>query len=405
MDVISLLRVAGEALLRNKSRSILTTLGIVIGTAAVIMLMAIGDGLKEYVSGRFEGLGTNIVTVFPLNLFDDRGNPQAQFGSPPVGGKTFTERDVREIRRLDPSIIASIPIQSPFLKVKAGDKQKTVDVTGSVAEYQFVRSINMSNGRFYSDGDVARAKKVAVLGPTIAQDMFPDKNPLGKTITISSVFFEVIGVTDPRGAGGGLGIADLDNQIYIPISSLQKLVDSKNIELIIIKVKNDQEISKVINNVKSYLAKNRRPDSFSVVDQRQLLETARSVIGVLTVGLAGIAAISLLVGGIGVMNMMLVTVTERTREIGLRKALGATSRVILGQFLAEAVLLSITGGVIGILIGAGGSLIINQFFPARISAPAVLLAFGVSAGVGIIFGILPARRAAKMSPVEALRYE
>ena len=405
MDIISLFRVAVSSLLRNKSRSILTTLGIVIGVAAVITLVAIGDGLKKYVSGQFEGLGSNIIMVLPINMVDEEGRPMTLHGAPPVGGKTFIERDVREIKRIHQGIDNVIPQVQKLMKIKSGAKQKRVDVVGSSVEYQNVRSITMADGRFYNESEVGRSKKVAALGPTAARDLFPDGNYIGRTVYISSVGFEVVGVTDPRGGGGGFSGADLDDQIYVPITSLQKLIDSSGIDFIVVKAADSSQIEGVIASIKAYLGKTRNVDTFSVVDQRQLLGTVEAVIGTLTIGLSGIAAISLLVGGIGVMNMMLVTVTERTREIGLRKAVGATPRVILGQFLAESVLLSLTGGLIGILIGAGGSLIINRFFPARISGAAVLLAFGVSAGVGIIFGILPARRAAKMSPVEALRYE
>lgn len=403
MDLISLIKVAGEALLRNKSRSFLTVLGIVIGVTSVITLVSIGGGLRRYIGGQFEGLGTNIVVVIPANMVNEQGQPQVFSGPPQFSGKLFSERDLRDIQRLVSGIQMIVPQVFKKLRVQSASGQKTIDVVGSTVKFFEVRDITMDEGRSYNDSDVRLSRRVAVLGPTTAKNLFPGVNPVGNVIRISSISYQVIGVTNPRGASGGL--ADLDDNVYVPITSLQKLVDTNGIDFVLVKAKNSDYIPQVVSEIKSLLGKRRQEDSFSVLDQRQLLRTAESVLRVLTLGLSGIAAISLLVGGIGVMNMMLVTVTERTREIGLRKALGATPRVILGQFLAEAVLLSLTGGVIGILIGAGGSLIINQFFPARVSGTAVMLAFGVSAGVGIIFGILPARRAAKMSPVEALMYE
>jgi putative ABC transport system permease protein len=321
-----------------------------------------------------------------------------------VGGKAFTDKEVRGIKRLDPSIQTAIPVIVKRLRVKTPYKQQVVDITASDGEYQSVRSITMAEGIFYSQTDVDRSRKVAVLGPTAAKNLFPNVSLIGQMLTISSVPFKIVGLTNPRGGEGAFG-SDVDNQLYIPLSSMQKLIDSNGIDTISVKAQDQQSVTKAINVIKLYLEKQRQPDSFSVVDQRQLLGTAQSILGIMTLGLSGIAAISLVVGGIGVMNMMLVTVTERTQEIGLRKALGATPRVILAQFLVESVLLSLSGGIIGVLIGGVGSLAVNRFFPTRISGWAIGLAFGVSTLVGVVFGILPARRAAKLSPIEALRYE
>lgn len=404
MDLLNIFITAWQSLSRNKPRTMLTILGIVIGVGSVIMLMSIGDGLKKNVSGQFDALGSNIIIVLPVNLFNEEGRPQPQLGAPPVGGKAFTNKEVRDIKRLDPSIQTAIPTINKRLKVKTASKQQVVEITASNGGYQSMRSITMAEGSFYSQADEDRSRKITVLGPTAAKNFFPNISPIGQTLTISSVPFKIIGITNARGAGGAFG-NDMDNQLYIPLSSMQKLIDSNGIDTISVKAQDQQSVDRAVGVIKEYLGKQRKPDSFSVVDQRQLLGTAQSVIGVLTVGLSGIAAISLVVGGIGVMNMMLVTVTERTREIGLRKALGATPRVILLQFLIESVLLSLTGGVSGILIGAGGSAIVNQFFPTKVSLLAILLAFGVSTLVGVVFGILPARKAAKLSPINALRYE
>lgn len=404
MDSFSLIRVSLDSLLRNKTRTLLTTLGIIIGVASVILLVSIGNGLKNYVGGRFEALGANIIIALPVNITDESGRPQPMGSGPPVGGRTFSEREVRDIKRLTPAIKTAIPVAVKRLKARSPAKQRIIDITASTAKYQEVRDITLSRGSFYSDSDVEKSRKVVVLGPTAAKSYFPDGNEIGRKLTISSVSFTVIGVTNARGAGGAFG-TDLDDQLYFPISTLQKLVDEEGIDTISIQAVNSRSIDPAIREIKAYLGRSRKPDSFSVIDQRQLLGTVQSILGVLTAGLSGIAAISLVVGGIGVMNMMLVSVTERTREIGLRKALGATPAIILTQFLIESVLITTFGGVIGIIIGGAGSMAINRFFPAQISLLSVLIAFGVSTAVGILFGILPARRAAKLSPITALRYE
>ena len=404
IDFMSLVRIAVNALLRNKSRSLLTTFGITIGVAAVILLVSIGNGLEATIVSEFQGIGSNLLYVVPVNVFDEEGRPSG-FGRPGFGNKTFTERDIRDIKRLSPAITAAIPMTEKRLLTRSPHKQRSAPTMGTVTEYQSLNSVTLQEGRFFNQGEEERSKRVVVLGPKFANDVFPTGNAVGKTLSISSVPFKVIGITDPRGAEGNIGAASLDDHIYVPFSSLQKLVETSGVDTISVQVSDASLIEQVSTDIEKHFARRRKPDSFSVIDQRQILGTLQSVLGATTFALSGIAAISLVVGGIGVMNMMLVSVTERTREIGLRKAVGATPRVILIQFLMEAVILTMIGGVFGTVVGAGGSLIVNRFFPTSISPLSIALAIGVSTAIGIIFGILPARRAAKLSPIEALRYE
>lgn len=268
--------------------------------------------------------------------------------------------------------------------------------------YAGVRNIKIASGRWLSKTDLNASAKVAVIGPSLAEKLFGDLEPLGKQISISQRRFEVVGVAEKYGSLLGI---DVDNAIYIPITTAQKVIGFDNLMQIMVKVDNKDHITEAQDLVKNYFLRKLTKDDFSVIDQRQILNTINQILGVLTLALGGIAAISLIVGGIGIMNIMLVSVTERTREIGLRKAVGAAPLDILSQFLTEAIILSCGGGIIGVLIGGGLSLILGKFLPTTVTLWSVLLSFGVSATVGIVFGIAPAIRASKLTPVDALRYE
>lgn len=263
---------------------------------------------------------------------------------------------------------------------------------------------DISKGRFFDKVENQGKRRVAILGFDVAEEIFGKIDPIGKNVRIGAQTFEVIGVADKVGGGFGGG-PSFDKYTYIPIETAFKIYDNETVAQIIAQAKTKDEIPNAITAIENVLLKRLKEDEFSVFDQSQILETINQILGMLTIGLGGIAAISLVVGGIGIMNIMLVSVTERTREIGLRKALGATPNQILLQFLVEAALLSVIGGLIGLLLAYLGTLAIQPYFPAKVTLNAVILAFGVSTAVGLVFGAAPARSAAKLSPIEALRYE
>jgi len=264
-------------------------------------------------------------------------------------------------------------------------------------------NIEIAEGRTITKSDVDRSRNVAILGQTIIEDFFGKSDPIGREITIGDENFKIVGVIKEIGTQS-IGF-DIDNFVVIPITSSQRVFGIDSIQSIIVQAETKEDIQDVIDKVERYMLTQIDEDDFSIVDQSSLLDTINNILGVLTAALGGIAAISLIVGGVGIMNIMLVSVTERTREIGLRKAVGAKPSDILRQFLIEAVTLSVVGGAVGIAIGAAGSLALNRFFPTQVTAWSVGLAFGVSAAVGIIFGVAPAIRASRLDPIEALRYE
>jgi putative ABC transport system permease protein len=279
---------------------------------------------------------------------------------------------------------------------------KTAQIIGTTEDYINIRKDGFVKGNFFTASEVGSGRKVAVLGYKVADDLFGTDDPIGKRIKLGDLNYEVMGVMEEK---GGQGSMTPDDKIFIPITAAQRQFNQDNISLIFAQVDTTEDVAPTILLVEQVLGRRLDKKDFTVIDQKEILSTVSNILDTLTVALGGIAAISLLVGGIGIMNIMLVSVTERTREIGLRKALGATPEVILLQFLIEAVFLSVGGGVVGILAGLGGALILNTFMPATVTLWSVILAFAVSAGVGIIFGITPARRASQLSPIEALRYE
>ncbi len=403
MPFSTLLLMALRSLWRNKSRSILTMLGVIIGVGSVILLVAIGNGLKQYVTDQFEQFGANSIYVAPGELFGDSGggfssNDQVTA----LLSNTLRYEDVLEIRRMREYIsdASGMAMNSAEVTYKKASEKPTI--LGVNASYSVISNTKTDVGNFFTEIDEEKKSQVAVLGYNIAQDLFGSVDPIGKTILIKNRPFKVVGVAEEK--GGGFGGPSFDDYIYMPITSSFQLFDSKIVVRIVAAAKGDDTQS-AITAIEEYFLKRLKEDEFSVFKQDEILKVIDQILGALTAGLGGIAAISLVVGGIGIMNIMLVSVTERTREIGLRKALGATPTVILTQFLIESVVLSVSGGLIGVGFAYLIAIVLDQFLPTAVTLGAVMLAFGVSAAVGIIFGVYPARKASQLSPIEALRYE
>lgn len=394
------LELALKAIIRNKVRSLLTMLGIVIGVASVILLVSLGQGLQNYITGQFESLGANTVNVLPGKVSLDEGFA----GSAPnfAGSKLTVEMGERLGRLGGPIEIVGVESEIPASITYKG-KSKYTTIAGMSPEYSDILNLKIEEGRGLTDADINAGRKVVIIGNGIQEDLFGQSKALGKDVTIAQERYQVIGIIEEI-SSGGFGI-DIDNFVAMPITTHQRLSGQNSVQVISLKARSKEDIDEVIDITKRYLAQELGEDDFSVIDQSNLLGTITQILGVLTAALGGIAAISLVVGGVGIMNIMLVSVTERTREIGLRKAVGAKPSNILVQFLIESATLSLVGGIIGILIGWGGSLLISQFFPAAVTIWSVALAFGVSALVGIVFGVAPALSASKLDPIKALRYE
>ncbi len=401
--MLSTIPLAFQALLLNKTRSFLTMLGVIIGVFSVVLLSAIGSGLASYVSAEFEELGSNNVLVFPTQVFDDGGNFAGgeQASSSLVNSKLRLE-DVNNIRKL--SIVrnaAPFNIQNDHVTYR--DTEETTTVMGTTNDYQYVFNTPIEKGVFFSESDNATKKQVAVLGSSIAQDLFGAIDPIGKKIRIGKLEYRVVGVAEEKGAS--FGGPSFDEYVYIPIETFFSVYDTNSIVRIIVQITDKDLLETAIGEVEEVLAQRLEDDEYDVIDQADILSAINSILGVLTIGITAIGGISLLVGGIGIMNIMLVAVSERTREIGLRKALGATPKLILSQFLTEAALISLLGGCIGLGIAYLCTLLIQPYFPAQVNLGVIGLAMGVSTAVGLVFGAAPARRAALLSPIEALRYE
>jgi len=419
MGLTEQLRVALRALSVNKLRSSLTMLGIIIGVGAVITLLSVGQGVQNLVTGQLQSIGTNLLFVVPGNMSDSQ--MQARSG----GFQQMTLADALAIG--DPANVPDVVAVAPELmssaEISYGKKTVRVNTSGVTPVYETVRNFPVTDGRFISETDLNSKARVAVIGSRIAERLFTEQGlyPLGTSIKVNNVPFKVVGVLESKGGGGGMMGGNQDEVVLVPLSTAHERLFQRNhnsrgeplVSVAYAQVVSEDRMSEAADEI-SALLRDRHDiafeddDDFSVINQRDLVAIFGQITGVLTLFLGAIAGISLLVGGIGIMNIMLVSVTERTREIGLRKAVGAKRRDILLQFLIESVVLSLIGGLLGIAIGALGAFAISSLqsdLKAVVTPQSILLATGFSAAVGLFFGIYPATRAARLNPIEALRYE
>jgi putative ABC transport system permease protein len=412
MSLSELVRIALRGLAVNKLRAALTMLGIIIGVAAVITLLSVGQGVEQFVTAQFQGIGSNLLFVFPGGADEESG----------AGGREqpLTNADGEALS--DPFRVPNARAVAleylGFGSIGYGRDSMSVQVSGVSTNYQEVRQFFVAEGEFITEADERSAARVAVIGQTVASTLFGEGDlPVGQTVKINNLPFKVVGTLQPK--GGGL-FGDQDSVVLIPLSTAQQRVFNARapdgqfmLSLVHVQAISDEAMESVAEEVAAVLRDRHRiqfrdEDDFTIVSQNDLISAFGEVTGVLTIFLGAIAGISLLVGGIGIMNIMLVSVTERTREIGLRKALGARRRDILSQFLIEAMLLSLLGGLIGILIGGVGSRAVAGFqpdLPVMVTLDSVLLATGFSAAIGLFFGMYPAFRASALNPIDALRYE
>jgi putative ABC transport system permease protein len=408
MSLLEFLKTALIALRLNVLRSVLTTLGIIIGVASVIVMSAIGSGASQEIEKQIASLGTNQLTVFPGS--QNVAGRQGGAGSAPP----LTEKDMRAVRESVAGVAAAAGNLNGSANVVVGNANWVTQINGVSAEIQDVRDWPVSSGRFFDAVEASAGTKLAVIGSTVARELFGEADPVGSTIRMNNVPFQVIGVLSSKGQAGG---RDQDDVVMVPISTARSRLVGRvrvadQIGQLLVKVDDRYDIAEVQADLERVLRDRRRvqagqPDNFSIRNFAEFLETRNATQRTLSLLLASAAAISLVVGGIGIMNIMLVSVTERTREIGLRMAIGARGADILGQFLTEAVLLCLVGGLIGLTLGVGVAVIVSTVFnwPVFISPAVILLAILASAMVGVLFGFVPARRASQLNPIEALRYE
>jgi len=397
---IFVVKSAFEDFSRNKGRTFLTSLGIVIGVLSVVILIAFGLGLKKYINDQFQSLGSNIIRVVPGQIL--KGGSFSSTGS--MSTIRFDSRDVLKLQRVK-SAEYVIPVVTRSISVSMGKGVEPATLYASTADISVALNLNAHYGDIFTKSEVEKRSRIVVIGPKIAAKLFGSEEvSLGKTIKIDNQNFKVQGILEAKG-GGGFGGPDLDSFIYMPHTTAQVFNPDKKFYAIIVKSNSDISIATAKEEIKTALLKRYKEDDFSVIDQAELLGAVESIFGMLNTVLVAIAAVSLVVGGIGIMNIMYVTVTERIKEIGIRRALGARASDILLQFLVESVALSILGGLMGLGLAYLIVFFIQSVFPTYIDLNSVMLALGVSTVIGVVFGVFPAKKAADLSPIDAIRNE
>jgi putative ABC transport system permease protein len=407
MSIIDILHETYSALSANKIRSGLTILGIVIGISSVIAMVSIGQGAQSSIQSSIQSIGSNLIIVTP----GAQRGPGVTVSAGRGTARSLKMSDVEAIQAQVTNIKAVAPEITSRYQVTAKGQNTNTSVVGTTPDYVTVRNVEVGTGTFITEQNIRSSSKVAVIGPTVRDDLFgADADPLGQSIRVNRVDFKIIGLTQAK---GGSGFNNPDDMIFIPLTTAQRFLSGEDYVSSISISANDADVTtnvqEQVTNVllDQHHISNPEAADFSTLNQTDIIAAASSVTQIFTILLGSVAGISLLVGGIGIMNMMLTTVTERTKEIGLRKAIGATRRDINLQFLAEAISLTFLGGIIGIILGWSAAFIISYFgvLQTKVSLTSIILAFGVSAAIGIIFGYYPARRAAGLNPIEALRYE
>ena len=402
MRFFNIIKVALRALLRNLLRTILTALGIIIGVAAVIATVSIGNGAKAQIEASIASLGQNIILVFPGNF--TAGGVRGGFGT----ASSLTVEDAMAIRNEITGIAAISPEMRDRSQVLANGLNWNTQVNGEDVCYLEIRLWSIASGTMFTEADVRGAAKVCVIGKTVATQLFQGADPIGETLRIRNLPFKVVGLLDSKGVDSSG--RDQDDVVIVPYTShLKRIARRPNLNSMQIAAQSPDQMARIQQEITDLLQQRRngREPDFTVRNQQEIAEAATATTKTITALLAVVAGISLLVGGIGIMNIMLVSVTERTREIGIRLAVGAHGRDVLMQFLIEAIVLSLLGGTLGIMLGMGSSHLITKYagWPVLVSTSAILWSFGISATIGVFFGFYPARKAAQLDPIEALRYE